>query len=168
MKQSPIIEINKLTKRYPHTDRPAVNELNQNIYQGEIFGLLGPNGAGKTTTISILCTHLQPTSGTVKIFGKDVTYHQTEIRKNIGFVPQDIALYEDLTAKENLIFFGNMFGLKGKKLQSKIDYWFDAFGLNEKTGQKIKTYSGGMKRRVNLIAGLLHDPKIHLQHVPIL
>jgi len=156
----PVIEISNLTKHYRNAEKPAVDGLNLNIRQGEIFGLLGPNGAGKTTTISVLCTHLQPTSGLVKIQGKDISKYQLDIRKEIGFVPQDIALYEQLTAKENLLFFGNMFGMQGKKLKSKIDYWLNAFGLEEKAGKRVKTFSGGMKRRVNLIAGLLHDPKI--------
>jgi len=157
---SPVIEISNLTKRYRPADQLAVDGLNLNIRQGEIFGLLGPNGAGKTTTISILCTHLQPTSGKIKINGKEIFSNQLAIRKEIGFVPQDIALYEQLTAKENLLFFGNMFGMHGKELKSKIDYWLNAFGLEEKAGKRIKTFSGGMKRRVNLIAALLHEPKI--------
>lgn len=160
MSPNPIIEITGLTKQYPHTDKPAIDNLNLKIYPEEIFGLLGPNGAGKTTTISILCTHLQPTDGTVKINGNDIITHQNIIRKDIGFVPQDIALYEELTAGENLMFFGNMFGMKGRLLKEKINYWINAFGLEPHTGKKIKTYSGGMKRRLNLIAGLLHEPKI--------
>ena len=160
MTPKPAIEIRELTKLYANADKPAVDGLNLNIYPGEIFGLLGPNGAGKTTIISVLCTHLQSTGGYVKINGKDISQHQLEIRKEIGFVPQDIALYDQLTARENLLFFGNMFGMKGKELKEKIGFWLDAFGLREKAGKRIKTYSGGMKRRVNLIAGLLHDPKI--------
>ncbi len=160
MNQKPVIQINNLTKWYKHAGKPAVDKLNLTINKGEIFGLLGPNGAGKTTTISILCTLIQPTGGTVTIFGNDVTGHQQEIRKNIGFVPQDIALYEELTAKENLTFFGNMFGLKGRHLHNTINHWLKTFGLDEKAGKKIKSYSGGMKRRINLIAGILHNPKI--------
>ena len=160
MKQNPIIKISDLTKQYPNTDKPAVDGLNLNIYPGEIFGLLGPNGAGKTTTISMLCTHLKPNSGSIIINSKEVSTQQTAIRKEIGFVPQDIALYDKLTARENLHFFGNMFGMKGKALKDKINFWLKTFGLQEKSGKQIKTYSGGMKRRINLIAGLLHEPKI--------
>jgi len=160
MKQNPIIKISDLTKQYPNTDKPAVGGLNLNIYPGEIFGLLGPNGAGKTTTISMLCTHLKPNSGSIIINSKEVSTQQTAIRKEIGFVPQDIALYDKLTARENLHFFGNMFGMKGKALKDKINFWLKTFGLQEKSGKQIKTYSGGMKRRINLIAGLLHEPKI--------
>ena len=160
MNQKPVIEIRELTKLYHNADKPAVDGLNLKIFPGEIFGLLGPNGAGKTTTISVLCTHLQPTSGVVLINDKEIFSNQLEIRKQIGFVPQDIALYEQLTARENLLFFGNMFGLKGKVLKNKIDFWLDAFSLKEKSGKRIKTYSGGMKRRVNLITALLHEPKI--------
>jgi len=160
MEQNPIIKISNLVKRYPNTYKPAIDGLNLNIYPGEIFGLLGPNGAGKTTTISMLCTHLKPDKGSIIINGKELSSHQTAIRKEIGFVPQDIALYDKLTARENLLFFGNMYGMKGKMLTEKIDFWLNTFGLREKSGKQIKTYSGGMKRRVNLMAGLLHEPKI--------
>ncbi len=160
MKQNPVIKISNLTKWYPNADKPAVDGLSLNVYPGEIFGLLGPNGAGKTTTISMLCTHLKPNQGSIIINGKEVSAQQTAIRKEIGFVPQDIALYDKLTARENLLFFGNMFGMKGKALKDKINFWLKTFGLQEKSGKQIKTYSGGMKRRVNLIAGLLHEPKI--------
>lgn len=160
MNQQPAIAIVDLTKQYAQSEKPAVDGLNLQIMQGEIFGLLGPNGAGKTTTVSMLCTHLEPTKGLIYINGKEVSENRLFIRNRIGFVPQDIALYEELTAKENLHFFGNMFGLKGKTLQNKIDYWLDAFNLGDKSKKKIKTYSGGMKRRINLIAGLLHNPEI--------
>ncbi len=160
MSQQPAIATVDLTKRYAQLEKPAVDGLNLQILQGEIFGLLGPNGAGKTTTVSMLCTHLEPTKGLIYINGKEVSENRLFIRNRIGFVPQDIALYEELTAKENLHFFGNMFGLKGKTLQNKIDYWLNAFNLGDKSKKKIKTYSGGMKRRINLIAGLLHNPEI--------
>ena len=160
MSQQPAIKITGLTKQYNQAENPAVDGLDLNIMPGEIFGLLGPNGAGKTTTISMLCTHLKPSSGSILINGKEVSSHPTAIRKEIGFVPQDIALYDNLTTRENLLFFGNMYGMKGKLLKEKIDFWLDTLGLREKAGKQIKTYSGGMKRRVNLMAGLLHEPKI--------
>ncbi|MEE4198164.1 MAG: ABC transporter ATP-binding protein [Bacteroidales bacterium] len=155
-----IIEIKHLTKVYRGSTKPAIEDINLDIGRGEIFGLLGPNGAGKTTTISILCGLFAPTSGNVFIDGMDYQ-HSTETIKNIiGVVPQDIALYPTLTARENLTFFGHLYGLKGKKLKSRIDECLELFGLEKNAGKKIKTFSGGMKRRINLIAGILHQPKI--------
>ncbi len=160
MSREPAIKVTGLTKQYAQAEKPAVDGLNLSIMPGEIFGLLGPNGAGKTTTISMLCTHLEPNSGTIVINGREISSHRTAIRKEIGFVPQDIALYDKLSARENLLFFGNMYGLKGKALKEKIEFWLDTLGLRDKAGKQIKTYSGGMKRRVNLMAGLLHEPKV--------
>jgi ABC-2 type transport system ATP-binding protein len=130
------------------------------IYPNEIFGLLGPNGAGKTTTISILCGLFVPTSGDVIIDGFDLHNNLDQIKQVIGVVPQDIALYPTLTALENLTFFGNMYGLKGSALNKIILDNLTIFGLERFAKKNISSFSGGMKRRVNLIAGLLHSPKI--------
>ncbi len=154
------IEVLNLTKQYRNTNTLAVDNISLTVETGEIFGLLGPNGAGKTTTISILCSLLQGTSGEVIINGMNLKSHSNEIKKNIGVVPQDIALFPNLTAFENLQFFGNMYGLKGTILETRIFELLEIFGLAQKAKQKLKTYSGGMKRRVNLIAGILHTPKI--------
>jgi ABC-2 type transport system ATP-binding protein len=121
---------------------------------------LGPNGAGKTTTISILCGLFAPTSGRVTIEGKNLQSQASLIKKIIGIVPQDIALYPTLTAKENLQFYGSMYGLQGADLRDKIEVWLNKLGLKDAAKRKIATFSGGMKRRVNLIAGVLHQPKI--------
>lgn len=155
-----IIEIKYLTKYYKGSSIPAIDNLNLNIHKGEIFGLLGPNGAGKTTTISILCGLFGSTSGDVFIDGMQYQQSAEKIKKIIGVVPQEIALYPSLTAKENLRFFGHLYGLKGKHLKTRINECLELFGLEKNANRKIKTFSGGMKRRINLIAGILHNPKI--------
>lgn len=160
MDGQPIIEIKNLSKRYKGSDEAALKDISLDIYPNEIFGLLGPNGAGKTTTISILCGLFKPTSGEVKIDGFDLHHDLDHIKRVIGVVPQDIALYPTLTALENLTFFGNMYGLKGKPLKDLILDRMSVFGLERFAKKKISSFSGGMKRRVNLIAGLLHNPKI--------
>ena len=160
MNELPIIEIRNLTKIYKGSDEPAINGISLDIFPGEIFGLLGPNGAGKTTTISILCGLFPPTKGTVRIDGMEAGSRMDVIKRIIGVVPQDIALYPSLTAWENLTFFGNMFGLRGKELKRRITEGLRVFGLEKHSRKRISSCSGGIKRRVNLIAGLLHDPKV--------
>jgi len=155
-----IIELKYLTKYYKGSNVPAIDNISLNIDKGEIYGLLGPNGAGKTTTISILCGLFGPTSGNVFIDGMEYQHSAEKIKNIIGVVPQDIALYPSLTARENLTFFGNMYGLKGKHLKSRIEECLELFGLEKNANRRIKTFSGGMKRRINLIAGILHKPKI--------
>lgn len=154
------IDIKGLTKRYRNADENAVDDLDLNINETDIFGLLGPNGAGKTTTISILCNQILCDSGKIVINNMPLHTDREKIKKIIGVVPQDIALYPKLTAYENLKFFGNMYGLSGNRLKDRIYACVSNFGLNHKINNKISTFSGGMKRRVNLIAGLLHKPKI--------
>jgi ABC-2 type transport system ATP-binding protein len=155
-----IIEIENLTKVFKNATEPAVNGISFSINRNEIFGLLGPNGAGKTTTISILCGLFPPTSGKILIDGKSLEHKLASIKQIVGIVPQDIALYPTLTARENLDFYGHMYGLKGKDLKDKIDIWLQKLGLTDAANRLVSTYSGGMKRRVNLIAGVLHSPKI--------
>lgn len=160
MSNTAIIEIEKLTKIFKNATEPAVNDISFSINRNEIFGLLGPNGAGKTTTISILCGLFAPTSGKVMIDGKNLHAEPSSIKKIIGIVPQDIALYPTLTARENLEFYGSMYGMRGKDLKDKIETWLQKLGLEDAAKRKVSTYSGGMKRRVNLIAGVLHSPMI--------
>lgn len=160
MNNSPIIEVNSLSKTFKGAFEPAMNGVSLSIWRNEIFGLLGPNGAGKTTTISILCGLFPATKGTVVIDGKALENNINSIKQIIGVVPQDIALYPMLSARENLSFYGHMYGLSGKFLKNKIDLWLSNFGLTDSADKRLSTYSGGMKRRVNLIAGILHDPKI--------
>lgn len=156
----PIIEIKHLTKIYKGSTKPAIDNISLDIEPGEIYGLLGPNGAGKTTTISILCGLFDPTKGNIFIDGMDYYHSAEKIKSIIGVVPQDIALYPSLTAKENLIFFGHLYGLKGASLRNRINECLELFGLEKNANRKIKTFSGGMKRRINLIAGILHKPKV--------
>ena len=155
-----IIQINNLSKTFKGKAEPAVNDISLSIKRNEIFGLLGPNGAGKTTTISILCGLFPPSSGQINIDGMDLHGDLDYIKQIVGVVPQDIALYPTLTARENLNFYGHMYGLKGKLLKDKIEMWLSNFGLIDAANRRVSTYSGGMKRRVNLIAGVLHGPKI--------
>lgn len=156
----PIIEIRDLKKTYKGSSEAAVEQISLDIFPNEIFGLLGPNGAGKTTTISILCGLFPPTGGSIKINGLSIDTDLDQIKKIIGVVPQDIALYPTLTALENLTFFGNMYGLRGNPLRDRIFDCLKVFGLEKVARKKIDTCSGGMKRRINLIAGLLHQPKV--------
>jgi ABC-2 type transport system ATP-binding protein len=155
-----IIEIVQLSKLYKGAEKPAIDQISFNVHENEIFGLLGPNGAGKTTTISILCGYLTPDSGRVTIDGLDLHKDKNRIKEIIGVVPQELALYPTLTAYENLRFFGHFYGLRGSNLKKRIMECLDIFGLEANAHKKISAFSGGMKRRVNLIAGMLHNPRV--------
>jgi ABC-2 type transport system ATP-binding protein len=160
MPASAIIEIHDLTKTFKGRQEPVVKGVSFTVEKNEVFGLLGPNGAGKTTTISMLCGLFPPSSGTIIIDDRNIKDDLSGTKQIIGVVPQDIALYPTLTARENLNFYGNMYGVSGKVLKDKIDQWLNNFGLNDAADRRVSTYSGGMKRRVNLIAAILHEPKI--------
>jgi len=160
MPMPPIIEILGLTKRYPGSSEPAVNDVHFSIEQGEIFGLLGPNGAGKTTLISMLSCLVPPSGGAARIGGHDLLAGQNPIKKLIGLVPQDLALYPTLSTRENLLYFGALYGLGGRALATRVDWALDLVRLRERGKDRVATLSGGMKRRANIAAGLLHDPKI--------
>jgi ABC-2 type transport system ATP-binding protein len=155
-----VLIVENLVKTYKNSPTPAVNGLNFSILEGDVFGLLGPNGAGKTTTISIMTTLMKPTEGKVNIFGFDVENNPVQVKEAIGLVPQDIALYVGLTARENLRFFGHMYGLKGSYLEIRVSECLDFVGLTPSADQRIGTFSGGMKRRANLAAGILHKPRL--------
>ncbi len=155
---APFLEVHNLMKTFG--DLTAVNDVSFTVAEGEIFSLLGPNGAGKTTTISILSTLIPPTSGDAVIGGHSVSKNPMAVKKLIGVVPQEIALYEDLTALENLNFWGKMYGLSGRELSVRVDQVLAQIDLKERAKQRIKTYSGGMKRRVNIGVGLLHQPRM--------
>lgn len=159
-----ILDVKNLVKKYG--DLTAVKGISFDIKEGEIFSLLGPNGAGKTTTISILSTLYAPTSGEATIGGHSITKDPMAVRNLIGVVPQELALYDDLTARENLIFWGQMYGLSGKALRTRVDEVLVQIGLADKAGNRIKTYSGGMKRRVNIGVGLLHKPSLLFMDEP--
>ena len=155
-----IIKIESLSKKYKDADQYSLNNVSLAINEGEIFGLLGPNGAGKTTLISMLCGLVKPTSGHFTIDGLNYANHSSKIKKIIGVVPQEYALYPTLTARENLHYFGSMYGLKGTDLKDKVIETLDLLGLLKFADKRVETFSGGMKRRVNLIAGILHKPKV--------
>ncbi len=161
---SSILEVRNLAKQYG--DFTAVKGISFDIKEGEIFSLLGPNGAGKTTTISMLSTLYVPTSGDAMIGGHSISKNPMAVKQVIGVVPQEIALYEDLTAHENLIFWGQMYGLSGKSLNSRVDEVLEQIGLTDKAKNRVKTYSGGMKRRVNIGVGLLHKPRLLFMDEP--
>lgn len=138
----------------------AVQGVNFEVKQGEIFSLLGPNGAGKTTTISMLSCLLRPDGGDAYIMGHSISTEAMGVKSVLGVVPQEIALYEDLTAHENLTFWGKMYGLRGTALKSRVDEVLDVIGLRDRAGDRVGKYSGGMKRRVNIGVALLHKPKV--------
>ena len=154
------IHINQLSKKYKDTDFYSVEKLDLSINKKEIFGLLGPNGAGKTTLISMLSGLIKPTFGSISINNLNFKSDKKEIQNLIGVVPQEYALYPTLTAYENLHYFGAMYGIKANELKEKINLSLKNLGLEAFAQKKINTFSGGMKRRVNLIAGILHEPKI--------
>ena len=155
-----IVEVTNLVKRYPGSTEPAVRGVSFAIKQGEIFGFLGPNGAGKTTTISMLSCLLKPTSGTATVAGFDLTQQAAEVKRRIGLVPQDLALYPTISARDNLNFFGSIYGLNGKLLKQRVDDALKMVGLFDRANDAVEKFSGGMKRRVNIAAGLLHEPEI--------
>src|SRR5690606_4194232 len=154
MERKKAIEIDKLYKQYKNTDNFVVKGITLSISEHEIFGLLGPNGAGKTTLISMMCGLLKPTSGKIDVFNQFYTHNKTDIHRQIGVVPQEYALYPTLTARENIAYFASMYGLKGKDLDQKINQTLERLGLLQFADKKIGTFSGGMKRRINLIAGV--------------
>ena len=159
-----ILEVKNLFKNYG--DFEAVKGVSFNIEEGEIFSLLGPNGAGKTTTISMLSTLYQPTSGDACIDGHSITKEPMQVRKLIGVVPQELALYEELTAYENLVFWGQMYGLSGRSLKKRVDEVLEQIDLVERAKSRVQTFSGGMKRRVNIGVGLLHKPRLLFMDEP--
>jgi ABC-2 type transport system ATP-binding protein len=159
-----ILEVKNLVKNYG--DFTAVKGVSFDIREGEIFSLLGPNGAGKTTTISVLSTLYAPTSGDATIGGYSVTKEPMAVRNLIGVVPQELALYDDLNARENLIFWGQMYGLSGKALKVRVNEVLEQIGLADRAKERVKAYSGGMKRRVNIGVGMLHKPRLLFMDEP--
>ena len=152
------LSVSGLTKAFG--DRVAVDDVSFTIAPGETYGLLGPNGAGKTTTISMICGLLQPDRGTVEVVDQPMTIDAVDVRRHIGYVPQEIAIYPDLTAVENLRFFGRLQGLSGKELSSRIDEVLEVLGLTDRAKDRTQEYSGGMQRRLNIGLGLLHRPEL--------
>ncbi len=153
-----ILEVENLVKKYG--DFEAVKGISFSVEEGEVFGLLGPNGAGKTQTISMLTGVIPPTSGTARIGGYDLHKDQGQVKKINGLVPQDLALYPTLSARANLNFFGRIYGLHGRMLKERVDDVLRIVALTERADQAVDKFSGGMKRRVNIAAGLVHQPRL--------
>jgi ABC-2 type transport system ATP-binding protein len=141
-------------------ERVAVDDVGFEIAAGETYGLLGPNGAGKTTTISMVCGLLSRDAGTVRLGGRELDTHTVDVKGSIGFVPQEIAIYPDLTARENLRFFGKLYALSGGTLETRIARILTTIGLADRGNERTDTYSGGMKRRLNIGLGMLNDPSL--------
>jgi ABC-2 type transport system ATP-binding protein len=158
------IEIKNATKRF--NDKLAVDNVSLDIEQGDIFGLLGPNGAGKSTLISMIVGLLKADNGEISVGGYSISKEPIKVKEQIGLVPQEIALYEKLTAKQNLEFWGAMYGLGGKLLKQRVDEAIELSGLEDSMKLNVKKYSGGMKRRLNIACAVLHHPKILIMDEP--
>ena len=159
-----MINVSNLRKTFDTIE--ALKGISFNIEQGECYGLLGPNGAGKTTTISILSSILEPNEGEVNIAGYDLKNNPLDCKKNIGVVTQEIALYNELSAYDNLLFWGGLYNVPKKELIARIDETVDMLGLTDRKNDKLKTYSGGMKRRINIASALLHKPNVLFMDEP--
>lgn len=159
-----IVRVRDLRKTYETLT--AVDGVTFEIRRGEIFGLLGPNGAGKTTTISMLAGLLQPTSGQIEVNGQEAKEFSVAMKRALGMVPQELAIYLKLTGQENLEFFGQLYGLQGGALEERVQKMLELVGLTDRAHSRAETYSGGMKRRLNLAAGLMHDPQLLLLDEP--
>ncbi|MFH1436807.1 MAG: ABC transporter ATP-binding protein, partial [Pseudomonadota bacterium] len=156
----PVIKAKDLCKRYGKAKHYAVDRLNFSIGSAAIFGILGPNGAGKTTTLMMLCGLLEPSKGTIRFYRGGDPVNGREIKRMIGFVPQDLALYLKLTARENLRYFAGLYGMHGESLARRVDELLELVGLRERADELVNHYSSGMKRRLNLAVGLIHEPMI--------
>ncbi len=156
----PCIKILDLHKRYPNEPKDTLKGLNLCINEGHKYGILGPNGAGKTTMISILCGVLEETSGSVGYWGENIGNQIKRMQREIGYVPQDFAIYDDLTPLQNLEYFGSLYDLNKSVIKSRSEELLKVLGLSENKNKQVKFFSGGMKRRVNLAIGLVHSPKV--------
>lgn len=159
-----MIDVSKLCKSFG--THKAVDNVSFHVNRGEFYSLLGPNGAGKTTTINILSSVFKADSGTVSVNGKNLQQQGDEVKKLIGVVPQEISLYDDLSAKDNLFFWGSLYSIPKPELKKRITKLLTDFGLSERAEDKIKTFSGGMKRRINIACSLLHDPLVVFMDEP--
>jgi ABC-2 type transport system ATP-binding protein len=158
------VRIDKLARSFGPVE--AVRGISLEIREGETFGLLGPNGAGKTTTLSMLSTLLAPSAGDAWIFGESLRRNVSEVKRIVGLAPQEISLYPDLTAEENLLFFGRISGVHGRRLRARVDELLELVGLAPRRGERVRTFSGGMKRRLNLACSLVHAPRLLLLDEP--
>jgi ABC-2 type transport system ATP-binding protein len=156
----PVLTAANLVKRYPGASENALDGLSLQVEEGQIVGLLGPNGAGKTTAVSILSTLMRPSAGQLTVMGRGVADHLRPIRQLVGLAPQEIALYEALSVRENLHYFGRMYGLKGQQLKARVAECLTAVGLTDQADRPVAVFSGGMKRRANLAAAIVHTPRL--------
>jgi ABC-2 type transport system ATP-binding protein len=168
MDKKPVIVVKDLVKRYKSSGEVALKGISLTVDEGEFLGLLGPNSAGKTTFTSILCGLISHTSGSVMVFDKDVALSLRDIKNRIGLVPQEITLYSGLTVKENIYFFGHLMGYHGEDLRKRANTLIGIFNLGEHLSKLLLHCSGGIKRRVNLISGILHDPELLILDEPTL
>ncbi len=159
-----MIEVEELRKAYG--DFIAVDGVSFRAEPGAIFGLLGPNGAGKTTTIGCISGLLKPSDGRIRVMGHDVVRDARASRENLGVVPQELALYEDLNARENLLYWGSAYGRRGQQLKNRVDEVLELAGLSDRSKEPVKKFSGGMKRRLNFACGIVHEPKVLLLDEP--
>jgi len=164
MNNGAFITVNNIVKRYKK--RTALDHVSFDIGKGEIFGLIGPNGAGKSTFISLLATISKPDSGDICIDGRSIIKHPGDFRGRIGYVPQEVALYPMLTANENLDFWAGIYGIEGQQKHHRIKTALEYLKLADRANDKVKTFSGGMKRRLNIAASLLHRPEILIMDEP--
>lgn len=158
------IEVKNITKRF--NDKLVLDNISFNIEEGEIFGLLGPNGAGKSTLINLMVGLLKADKGDVLVGGHSIGSEPIKVREQIGLVPQEIALFESLNARENLEYWGGLYGLRGSQLRERIDEAISIAGLGDHLKKRVKTYSGGMKRRLNVVAAMMHHPKVLIMDEP--
>lgn len=156
----PAVDIANLTFRYPGNDTPSFTNLNLQVAKGERFGLFGPNGAGKTTLMNLMTGLLRADGGEIALAGKKVGPHKYRVNRLFGFVPQDFSFYQELSPKENLEFFGAWYGMNSRKIKKKTDELLQIMGLEEVRDKQVQQFSGGMKRRVNLAIGVIHNPGI--------
>jgi len=163
---TPAFEVDDLCKTYKGARKPALEHVTLSIPRGVIFGMLGPNGAGKTTLLSILCGLLRPTSGRVRVDGRDVPQQARCVKQVLGVVPQEPAIYPTLTARENLAYFGRMQGLSGGHLEARIRACLELADLTAEADEKVGHFSGGYKRRLNLVIGLIHEPQLLILDEP--
>ncbi len=161
---APVLACRGLRRSYG--DLVAVQDLALEIAAGETYGLLGPNGAGKTTSISMIAGILPADAGTITVCGRELTVHATAAKAAIGYVPQEIAVYPDLTARENLRFFATLYRMPRRRARIRVDEVLETVGLRERGGDRVSTYSGGMKRRLNIALGLLHEPRLLILDEP--
>jgi ABC-2 type transport system ATP-binding protein len=158
------VEIQDVVKKYG--SKVSVDHLNLNLHEGEVFGLLGPNGAGKSTTIKMLSGLLKIDQGDMKLDGISVKSHPLEVKRRIGLVPQDLAIYESLSARENINFFAKLYGLRGSLLKERVDEALDFVALTDRQRDKPSSFSGGMKRRLNIACAIMHHPKLIIMDEP--